>query len=336
MLHLHNSLSLDLLRISRDPASMTKHLHMAVDADVEEAARLLRVGELVAFQTETVYGLGADATNETAVAKIYAAKERPSFNPLISHVSSIEAAFELGEATPTAEKVAEAFWPGPLTLVLKRKADCPIAWLTSSGLETIALRVPRSEAARVLLQRVGRPVAAPSANRSGRISPTSAAHVLSELERRIAAILDGGACSVGLESTVIDLSGEAVRLLRPGAVTREMLEAEIGPVQSAAPDGTLVAPGMMESHYAPNAAVRLDAVERRDDEAFLDFGGQVAGADLDLSRSGDLVEAAANLFGMLRTLDEDGALTIAVAPIPAVRLGEAIRDRLQRAAAPRP
>lgn len=300
-----------------------------------EAVRLLRAGALVAFPTETVYGLGADATDEEAVARIFAAKERPRFNPLISHLPTAEAAFALGRATPAAERLAAAHWPGPLTMVLKRAPGCPIAWLASAGLETVALRVPGSAAARALLAEVGRPVAAPSANRSGRVSPTTAAHVAEELGDRVALILDGGPCMVGLESTVVDLSGARPRLLRPGAVTAEQLQALLGPVERAEAGDAITAPGMLASHYAPRAAVRLDATDRLPGEAFLDFGGTRADADLDLSTAGDPVEAAARLFAALRALDRPGVTAIAVAPVPAAGLGAAINDRLQRAAAPR-
>lgn len=324
---------------------------------IDDAAALLLAGELVAFPTETVYGLGADATNEAAVAKIFAAKERPRFNPLISHVPTADAAFALGDADARAVRVAEAFWPGPLTLVLKRAANCPIAWLTSAGLESVALRVPGAEPARRLLEAVGRPVAAPSANRSGRISPTTAEHVLAELGDRIPLTLDGGPCRVGLESTVLDLSGETARLLRPGSVTREALETLIGPVELAAEGDAIAAPGMLASHYAPEARIRLNARERRTGEVFLDFGGTLAGkhggaldedgdgdgdgeADADLSPTGDLVEASARLFACLRALDARGPATIAIAPIteggdPERGLAAAINDRLRRAAAPR-
>lgn len=300
-----------------------------------EAARLLCAGHLVAFPTETVYGLGADATDETAVAKIFAAKDRPRFNPLISHVPTAEAAFALGQPTPAAERLAAAHWPGPLTMVLRRRPGCPIAWLTSAGLETIALRVPGSAPARALLEAVGQPVAAPSANRSGRVSPTTAAHVAEELGDRVALILDGGPCQVGLESTVVDLSGERPRLLRPGAVTEEQIAALLGPVERAQAGDAIAAPGMLASHYAPRAAVRLDATERRPGEAYLDFGASLPGADFDLSPSGDPVEAAARLFAALRRLDRPDIAAIAVAPVPEDGLGAAINDRLRRAAAPR-
>ena len=299
-----------------------------------EAARILRAGGLVAFATETVYGLGADATDETAVAKIFAAKGRPRFNPLISHVPDVETAFTLGQATGAARAVAQAFWPGPLTLVLRRAEGCPIAWLTSAGLETVAIRVPGKPDARALLAEVGRPIAAPSANRSGRVSPTNAAHVAAEDFDGLDLILDGGACTVGLESTVLDVSGETPRLLRPGSVTREQIEALVGPIELAGHGDAITAPGMLASHYAPAAPVRLNATELRDGEVGLDFAGQL-GAAADLSPSGDPVEAAANLFALLRALDRPGVTAIAVAPIPEAGLGAAINDRLRRAAAPR-
>lgn len=314
----------------------TASIRPADDPDARaEAARLLRAGALVAFPTETVYGLGADATDEVAVARIFEAKQRPRFNPLISHLESAAAAFALGAATPDAERIAAAFWPGPLTLVLRRRPGCAIALLTSAGLETVALRVPGSADARALLTAVGRPVAAPSANRSGRVSPTTALHVAEELGDRVALILDGGPCPVGLESTVLDLSGPGPRLLRPGAISCGQIEALIGPVGRAADGDPVTAPGMLASHYAPQAPVRLWATDRRPGEAFLDFGATRPEADLDLSPSGDLVEAAARLFAALRALDGVAVAAIAVAPIPETGLGIAINDRLRRAAAPR-
>ncbi|SDG31691.1 L-threonylcarbamoyladenylate synthase [Thalassobaculum litoreum] len=299
-----------------------------------DAAKILRAGGLVAFATETVYGLGADATDETAVARIFAAKGRPRFNPLISHVPDVETAFALGQATAAARTVAEAFWPGPLTLVLRRTEDCPIAWLTSAGLDTVAIRVPGSADARALLAEAGRPVAAPSANRSGRVSPTIAAHVAAEGFEGLDLILDGGACAVGLESTVLDVSGDRPRLLRPGSVTREQIEALVGSIELAGHGDAITAPGMLASHYAPAAPVRLNATTLRDGEVGLDFAGQL-GAATDLSASGDPVEAAANLFALLRALDRPGIAAIAVAPVPEAGLGAAINDRLRRAAAPR-
>jgi len=301
-----------------------------------QAADHLRGGELVAFPTETVYGLGADATNETAVARIFEAKGRPRFNPLISHVAGVEAALALGAFNDRARQVADAFWPGPLTIVVDRAADCPIAWLTSAGLERVALRVPSHPLAHDLLTRAGRPVAAPSANRSGRVSPTRAAHVAGEFGDAVAMILDGGACEIGLESTVIDLSRDTPLLLRPGAVTREDLEAITGPLSVPDKAEPLASPGMLASHYAPSCPVRLNASAPDAGEAFLAFGTPAAGEHaLSLSGTGDLVEAAANLFHMLRRLDQPGVSAIAVAPVPDHGLGAAINDRLNRAAAPR-
>jgi L-threonylcarbamoyladenylate synthase len=316
---------------------MTEVLHDDA-AGIEAAARLLRGGALVAFGTETVYGLGADATNAAAVAGIFAAKGRPRFNPLISHYDSAEAAFADVVADSRARTLAAALWPGPLTLVLPRRADCPIALLTGAGLDTQAVRVPAHATARLLLRAVGRAVAAPSANVSGQVSPTRAAHVLEGLGRRIAAVLDSGPCAVGVESTVLDLSGRDAVLLRPGGVTAEAIVALIGPVvRGAPPGGVLRSPGMLSSHYAPSLPVRLDAVSVASDEALLAFGPPLpgAGAVFQLSAGGDLTEAAARLFEGLRALDRPGVRGIAVMPIPTDGLGLAIADRLARAAAPR-
>ena len=305
------------------------------------AAQWLRAGQLVAFGTETVYGLGADATNAQAVAAIYEAKGRPSFNPLICHFASAEAAFAHVHPNAIAETLAAAFWPGPLTLVLPRRASSPVSQLAGAGLPTLAVRVPAHPVAHEMLALADLPIAAPSANRSGHISPTSAAHVLASLGGRIAAVLDSGPCAVGLESTVLDLSGPAPVLLRPGGVTREALEAVIGPLSTTtAPGAPLAAPGMLASHYAPNLPVRLNATAPGPDEAFLAFGPARAGALLfQLSETQNLIEAAANLFKALHWLDEHaahrGLAAIAAAPIPAVGLGLAINDRLARAAAPR-
>lgn len=315
---------------------------------LETAAQLLRDGALVAFPTETVYGLGGDATNGLAVAGIYAAKGRPSFNPLIAHVPDLAVARVYGQFSPLAVQLAERFWPGPLTLVTPAEPGSPVSELATAGLATIALRVPACDIARELLRRVGRPVVAPSANLSGHVSPTSAAHVLADLDGRIDAIVDGGDAVVGVESTVVAVIGHVATLLRPGGVTRAALEAVIGAalqdpdVENAGTDPVRPAsPGMLASHYAPNARVRLNAEDVRDGEALLTFGGHVpeGGAHavqiIDLSRTGDLAEAAANLFGALRQLDMASVASIAVAPIPDVDLGEAINDRLRRAAAPR-
>lgn len=310
-------------------------------AGIAEAAALLRAGELVAFPTETVYGLGADARNDRAVAALFAAKGRPHFNPLIVHCADAAAAERLARFDARADHLAEVLWPGPLTLVLPRRPDSGLSLLVSAGLDSVALRVPAHPTAQRLLAAAGCPVAAPSANRSGRISPTTAQHVLAELGGRIPLILAAGRCAVGLESTVLDLTGEVPVLLRPGAVTHAMLEAEIGPVAlpdaaAAAPDAPK-SPGLLASHYAPTARVRLNARQVAADEALLTFGPDLRSGDrvLNLSESGDPTEAAANLFAMLRALDRPDVACIAVSPIPEDGLGAAINDRLRRAAAPR-
>jgi L-threonylcarbamoyladenylate synthase len=307
-------------------------------AGVARAATLLRAGALVAFGTETVYGLGADATNATALAAIYAAKRRPRFNPLICHYPDAASAFTGVTADARATALAEAFWPGPLTLVLPRAENCRVDPLASAGLPCLAVRVPTVLGAPDLLRQTGRPIAAPSANPSGRISPTTAAHVLAGLDGRIAAVLDGGACGVGLESTVLDLTTPNARLLRPGGIARAAIQAVIGPVDSAPGSGPLHGPGMLASHYAPHLPVRLNATSVGADEALLAFGPALpgAGACFSLSPSGDLAEAAARLFTGLHALDAAAGLSgIAVMPIPLAGLGEAINDRLRRAAAPR-
>ena len=297
------------------------------------AAAIWRAGGLVAFPTETVYGLGADAANDRAVAAIFEAKERPRFTPLIVHVDSAERSRDFVDWSDAAEIVASAFWPGPLTLVLPLRQGARVSPLVTADLPTLAVRVPAHPVARALLAEFGGPVAAPSANPSGRISPTEAAHVLAGLDGRIAAVVDGGACPVGVESTILGLAGDPV-LLRPGGVPVEVLEAALGtPVAQRGEADALTAPGQMHSHYAPGARVRLNATERQAGEAMLGFGA-VAG-DLSLSETGDLVEAAANLFHHLHALDATGAAGIAVAPIPERGLGRAINDRLRRAAAPR-
>jgi L-threonylcarbamoyladenylate synthase len=320
---------------------------VAADADaIAEAARILAAGGLVAFPTETVYGLGADATNGAAIARLYAAKERPSFNPLIAHVADLAAARRLAVFNAAAEKLAAAFWPGPLTLVLKKRAECPVADLATAGLDTIAVRVPNHPVARDILIKLGRPIVAPSANRSGHVSPTTAAHVLKDLGGRIDLIIDGGPAAVGVESTIIACLDKPL-LLRPGGVPRSDIKRVLGFEPAAAPDAGAAeaqappAPGMLASHYAPKARLRLDAVRVEAGEALLAFGPHIPpGAEhavrmLNLSPAGDLVEAAANLFSDLRTLDAAEVATIAVMPIPHEGLGEAINDRLARAAAPR-
>ncbi len=316
---------------------MTELLHDD-EAGIVRAAQLLRDGALVAFGTETVYGLGADATNASAVAAIFAAKGRPHFNPLICHYDSADAAFRDVVADGRARVLAAALWPGPLTLVLARRPDCPIALLTGAGLDTQAVRVPAHDIARALMRAVGRPVAGPSANVSGQVSPTTARHVLDGLDGRIAAVLDSGPCSVGVESTVVDLSGAEAVLLRPGGATVEAIEALIGPlVRGAAPGAALRGPGMLASHYAPTLPVRLNATSVTGDEALLAFGPPLSGAAaiFQLSETGDIGQAAARLFEGLRALDRPGLRGIAVMPIPLAGLGLAIDDRLRRAAAPR-
>ncbi len=305
---------------------------------VVEAANILRAGGLVAFPTETVYGLGADATSGLAVAQIFAAKGRPTFNPLIAHVADLAAAQREGAFGADALALARAFWPGPLTLVVPVAASCSVSDLARAGLASVALRVPSHAVARELIRLAGRPIAAPSANISGHVSPTLAAHVLADLDGRIDMILDGGACDVGLESTICACLGGGVLLLRAGAVTRAMIEQVLGrklEMQAQAPSAQPLAPGQLLSHYAPRARVRLEATHRVEGEVFLDFGASMPGATLDLSPRGDLSEAAAGLFSALRQLDALGSATIAVAPIPYHGLGEAINERLQRAAAGR-
>ncbi len=297
------------------------------------ASSLLSNGNLVAFPTETVYGLGADARNDAAVARIYEAKGRPSFNPLIAHLASVELAEEFVVFDEVARQLAAAFWPGALTLVLPLKADSPISKLVTAGLPTLAVRVPDHPFASDLLRRFGGPVAAPSANPSGRVSPTIPAHVLAGLDGRIGAVIDGGACPVGLESAIVSC-GDRPMLLRAGGIPVEAIEAALGQsLETAETPDQPIAPGQLQSHYAPMGSVRLNAVRTEPGEVLLGFG-QVE-AELNLSRSGDLTEAASNLFGMLHKLDEIKAKRIAVSPIPDHGLGAAINDRLRRAAAPR-
>ncbi len=304
--------------------------------NIARAAAALRAGELVAFPTETVYGLGADATNDSAVAKIFEAKERPRFNPLIVHCQDIEFARLTAEFNASAEGLAARFWPGALSLVLARREAAHLSHLVSAGLPTVAVRVPAHDGARELLRAAGVPVAAPSANRSGRVSPTTAAHVAADLGDRVAIILDGEDCALGVESTVVDLSTAAPLLLRPGGVTAEALEAVLGHSLTAPGtyDGAPKSPGMLESHYAPSRPVRLGAQSADPGEALLGFG-PAADATVNLSETGDLTEAAANLFAGLRALDAPPWTGIAVMPIPERDLGRAINDRLRRAAAPR-
>jgi len=328
-------------------APLATRMLTADAASIGEAARCLAAGGLIAFPTETVYGLGADATDGRAVARLYAAKGRPAFNPLIAHVVDLAAARALARFDADAARLAQAFWPGPLTLVLPKQARCPVADLATSGLDSIALRVPDHAVAQKILSAFGKPVVAPSANRSGHVSPTTAAHVLSDLRGRIDLIVDGGPTPVGVESTIVACLDEPT-LLRPGGVAREAIERALGrPLlqfeAAAAPDADDVplAPGMLASHYAPHTPLRLDARTVEAGEALLGFGPTTpAGAEqatgaLNLSERGDLTEAAANLFSHLRALDALGARAIAAMPVPHGGLGEAINDRLKRAAAPR-
>ena len=310
---------------------------MTMTSIISKAAQLLREGRLVALPTETVYGLGADATNDNAVANIFAAKKRPQFNPLISHVAEVEAAFRLGQFTADAEKLAVALWPGPLTIVVERRRDCPISLLCSAGLSTVALRVPNHPVALELLRAVNLPIAAPSANLSGRISPTTAAHVRASLGDSVDMIVDGGPCTVGIESTVVRFTDDGPYLLRSGGVTRDALEAVLNRrmMDLTRYDNDLHSPGLMESHYAPQALLRLDAAAPEIGEAYIGFGPYSYGP-WTLSKQGNLQEAAANLFKMLHVVDDSSPERIAVAPIPMIGLGEAINDRLRRAAAPRP
>jgi len=309
---------------------------------ITEAAKALQRGELVSFPTETVYGLGGDATNDRAVAAIYEAKGRPSFNPLIVHVGSLSAAAEYGDLSPAAVTLARKFWPGPLTLVVPRRPKCRLSLLVSAGMDSVALRVPAHPTAQALLMLSERPLAGPSANPSGRISPTTASHVDEGLGDKVAMILDGGPCSIGVESTVISLLDETPTLLRPGGITVEEMAAVLGRTIEVAPqvgdiEAGLHGPGRLLSHYAPDRPVRLNAASVAPGEALLAFGPNPPQAKimLNLSATGDLKEAAANLFAMLRELDRPDVTGIAVMPVPAEGLGIAINDRLTRAAAPR-
>jgi L-threonylcarbamoyladenylate synthase len=302
---------------------------------IARAAELLRAGRLVAFPTETVYGLGADATNDTAVAGIFAAKGRPTFNPLIVHVADLIEAEQLGIFSDTARRLAAHFWPGALTLVVPRRPHISLSLLVSAGLQTVALRVPSAPVVRALLEDSGRPIAAPSANRSGLISPTAAEHVNASLGVQVDLILDGGATPLGLESTVIGCVGTEPLMLRPGAIAREAIEAISGPLGQT--KGAILSPGQLASHYAPRAKLRLGVRSVDSNEALIGFGTDVpSGAShvFNLSPRADLREAAANLFAMLHAADAVSA-RIAVVPIPAHGLGEAINDRLTRAAAPK-
>jgi L-threonylcarbamoyladenylate synthase len=313
--------------------SPTPDVRFATRAAIAEGARRIRDGELVAFPTETVYGLGADAWNDRAVARVFEAKGRPSFNPLIVHIPDRTAAEVDAEVDDRARRLMDAFWPGPLTLVLARRATSRLSRLVSAGLDTVAIRAPDHPVALAFLHDVGRPVAAPSANPSGAVSATCAADVAYALGDRVPLILDGGPCPIGVESTVVDLTSPVPAILRPGGVTAEELEALLGPLASPA-GGPLRSPGQLSRHYAPRHPLRLDALSAGEGEVLLGFGPSSPAGAMNLSASGDLREAAANLFAMLHRLDRMGPRGIAVMPVPDRGLGRAINDRLRRAAAP--
>lgn len=317
--------------MSRFPSLSPNH-----PGTIAEAAAILREGKVCAFPTETVYGLGADATNADAVLSIYETKGRPRFNPLIIHCADFGMAETLAEFPPLARSLAELFWPGPLTLVLKARPGNGLADVAMAGLDSVGIRIPAHTLARELIAAVGHPLAAPSANPSGKLSPTSAEQVRRGFDDRVP-VLDGGPCMAGVESTILRVEGERVVQLRAGALAREDIEAALGrKVEAAGKEAGIAAPGMMLSHYAPRAEMRLDAVPQAG-EAYLGFGAapDFAGPMRNLSPQGDLREAARNLFAMLHELDATGMARIAVAPVPMNGLGEAINDRLQRAAAPR-
>jgi L-threonylcarbamoyladenylate synthase len=322
-------------RTSPDLVDAAMSIVSATPEAIKEAARALARGETVAFPTETVYGLGANALDGNAVAKVFAAKDRPRFNPLIVHVPGLAEAESYAAVQAMARKLASAFWPGPLSLVLKKRPGCGIADLVTAGLDTIALRSPAHPVARALIAEAKVPIAAPSANRSGRVSPTTAAHVASELGDIPSMILDGGPCQLGIESTVVSLAGETPVLLRLGATPREEIERVLGrPLAVATPEAEIASPGQLATHYAPDTKLRLGATSAGPGEALLAFGPDVPKGTrvaINLSERGDLNEAAAKLFGALRELDQSGASTIAVMPIPERGLGEAINDRLRRA-----
>ncbi|MDE0334873.1 MAG: L-threonylcarbamoyladenylate synthase [Defluviicoccus sp.] len=305
---------------------------------IAEAAEILRNGGLVAFPTETVYGLGADATDDRAVARVFEAKNRPEFNPLIVHVPDTAAARSLVEWTDAAQRLAARFWPGPLSLVLPWLPDCPVSKLAAAGLPTLAVRAPRDAAARALLEQTGHPVAAPSANPAGAVSPTLAEHVIDALGDAVDLVLDDGPCAVGIESTVVDLGGERPALLRPGGLPTEEIETLVGSLTVPGDTDAPRSPGQLASHYAPALPLRIDAGGPGPGEALLSFGRDTpsgAAVERNLSPSGDPVEAAANLFAALHELDRSQCTGIVAMPVPETGLGRAIMDRLRRAAAPR-
>lgn len=305
--------------------------------DIQTACRLLQEGQVIGLPTETVYGLAADAFQDKAVARIFEVKNRPTFNPLIIHVASLEDVADLVDISSKAQALMAKFWPGPLTLILPRKKECPISFLASGGLDTLAIRCPAHPLARKLIQTYGRPLAAPSANRSTSISPTSSQDVLASLGNQVPLILEGGPCKIGLESTILDLSDKEPVLLRPGSILKEDIESVIGSIAlSQQNESSLIkAPGMMKRHYAPNRPLRLNVTDLKEGEALLGFGSSKnLPITLNLSKKADLTEAATNLFRMLRELDQDRFVGIAVMPIPMTGLGIAMNDRLQRAATP--
>jgi len=319
------------------PTQRATRIEAATEGALADAARILREGRLVAFPTETVYGLGASAIDDAAVTSVFAAKERPSFNPLIVHVMGSAEAEPHVVFNPLARKLADAFWPGALTLVLPRREESPLSLLVSAGLDTVAVRAPSHPVARALLAVAQVPIAAPSANRAGSMSPTMASHAAADLYGRVDLILDAGSCPIGLESSVVGFADGRPVLLRPGAVAREAIQDIVGRLTDPI-KGDVRAPGMLASHYAPRAHLRLDADDVRPDEALLAFGPNAplsSNLVCNLSPSGNLTEAAANLFAMLRQLDQSGVATIAAMRVPDYGLGEAINDRLRRAAAPR-
>jgi L-threonylcarbamoyladenylate synthase len=314
-------------------------IEKATAESIARAAEILHNGGLVAFPTETVYGLGADATNDRAVARVFAAKGRPDFNPLIVHIAESEAARRIVAWSDAAEKLARRFWPGPLTMVLPRRADARVSLLASAGLDSLGVRLPDHPVARQLIAAADTPIVAPSANPSGRLSPTTAEHVAESMGFEVDLVLDGGPCRVGIESTVVDLTADIPAVLRPGAVSVGDLTSVIGRVEAGGSVGPIKSPGLLAGHYAPRLPLRLNATTATAEEAFLAFGSNEptgAGALLNLSPKGDLVEAAARLFAYLRSLDRSGLKGIAAAPIPDAGLGHAINDRLRRAAATGP
>ena len=314
-----------------------RRLYIPNQDTFKHAVNMLEQGDIVSFPTETVYGLGADATNNQAVAKIYAAKNRPSFNPLIVHLADAKIASQYVLMNNMADKLADAFWPGPFTMVLPVKPDCGLSDLITAGLDTVAVRVPKNKIAHELLSHFNGPIAAPSANKSGNVSPTTADHVNSEFGDELKMIIDGGKCEKGIESTIIHIDNDQVTLLRPGNITAEEIEKIISKeiLINKATDNP-IAPGHLKSHYSPHTKMRLNVISPEDDEAFLAFGvAEPRKTTLNLSTTGDLTEAAANLFSMMRALDQMNLSTIAVTPIPQTGLGIAINDRLTRAAAPK-